>query len=40
MLYEALSFSVPQPILTSLQDFLFYVVQPAFLFLQEPLVHK
>jgi hypothetical protein len=26
--------------LISLQDFLFYVVQPAFLFLQEPLVHK
>jgi hypothetical protein len=26
--------------LISLQDFLFYVVQPAFLFLQELLVHK
>jgi hypothetical protein len=30
----------PQPMLISLQDFVFYVVQPAFLFLQELLVHK
>jgi hypothetical protein len=26
--------------LINLQDFLFYVVNPAFLFLLEPLVHK